>query len=335
MSQALPEFSSIQVLATQMSDSWFNGVIIESLAHGMYTALLAVVLWRILSSSTAHRGQTKVLAGISTLMYIMATMHLAVRWFYARRAFIVNGGTEETRFLALTDSLVAGGPLWVPTISSIVAGINILTADCVIIWRCWIIWGRNWRIVVLPSLCTLCGTIFDIIFLIQELTPLTDAQGKPVTPWGSDSINWGIAYYSMTLSTTVICTILIVSRLVRANTTGKSLRFAPNPYHKVIEIMVESAAFYVVALAVFIPFLATNSPYSNYPQVLLASVTGIAPTLILLRVASRNPDLYSPCNSMHPRSLQHLSKSKMEGSITSAEKDNVVFITMAKSVEVL
>ncbi len=66
-------------------------------------------------------------------MYILATMHLSVRWFYARRAFITNGQTEETRFFALVDSLIAGGPLWVPTISSVVASINILLADCVIV----------------------------------------------------------------------------------------------------------------------------------------------------------------------------------------------------------
>ncbi len=86
---------------------------------------------RSIVSSSAR--QPKVLAGISVTMYILATMHLSVRWFYARRAFITNGQTEETRFFALVDSLIAGGPLWVPTISSVVASINILLADCVIV----------------------------------------------------------------------------------------------------------------------------------------------------------------------------------------------------------
>lgn len=117
------------------------------------------------------------------------------------------------------------------------------------------------------------ATVFDVIFLVQELTPLTDTQGNSVTPWGSDSINWGVAYYSMTLSTTVICTVLIVYRLTRANMAVKSLRLAPNPYHQVVEVVVESAALYVIALAVYIPFIATNSPYSIYPQVFLASLT--------------------------------------------------------------
>ncbi|PBK67081.1 hypothetical protein ARMSODRAFT_338287 [Armillaria solidipes] len=333
MSQIDPDFASIQVLAMQASDSWFNGIIIESLIHGMYTALLGVALWRILSSSAR---QPKVLAGISVLMYILTTMHLSVRWFYARRAFITNGQTEETRFFALVDSLIAGGPLWAPTISSVVASINILLADCIIIWRCWIIWGRNWRIVVLPSLCTLCGTIFNFFFLMQELTPSTGSQGQSVTPWGSNSINWGIAYYSMTLSTTIICTMLMVYRLARASVARRSLCFAPNPYYQVMEIMVESAALYVVALAVFIPFIATNSPYSNYPQVVLESVTGIAPTLILLRVASgKKTYLGSPDNTVHPQAIGSLSRSEREGSITCVEEDRIILINSAKKVDVV
>ncbi|KAK0438544.1 uncharacterized protein EV420DRAFT_1736145 [Desarmillaria tabescens] len=328
MSQIDPGFASIQVLALQTSDSWFNGVIIESLTHGIYTALLGVVLWRILISSTSR--QTKVLAGISVFMYVLATVHLAVRWFYARRAFITNGETEETRFYSLADSLIAGGPLWVPTISSVVGGINILTADCIIIWRCWIIWDRNWRMIVLPSLCTLCGTIFDIFFLIEQLTPATDSQGKSPTPWGNSSINWGIAFNSMTLSTTVICTTLIVFRLARART---SLRFGPNLYYRVMEIIVESAALYAVVLAVYIPFIATNSPYSNYPQVVLASVTGIAPTLILLRVASvRKTDLGSHAQ---PLSVRHLSISGVEGSVTCVEEDRAILISQEKRAEVV
>ncbi|KAK0491734.1 hypothetical protein EDD18DRAFT_1109484 [Armillaria luteobubalina] len=341
MSQTSPDFASIQVLATQLSDSWFNGVIIESLIHGMYTTLLSIVLWRMVSGDTVHRAQTKVLAWIAVFMYIMATMHISVRWFYARRAFITNGETEETRFSALTDSLIAGGPLWVPTISSVVASINILIADCVITRSDIGIRfggvgsfgkGTGGLSSFLPYAHYVQPAIFDTCFLIQELTPLIDPQGKPVTPWGSNAINWGVAYYTMTLSTTVICTTLVVFRLTQASRAADFLHFAPNPYHKVMEIMVESAALYVVALAVYIPFIATNSPYSNYPQVILASIAGIAPTLILLRVTSRSTDLRSSCNCLYSQPSQRLSKADTESSVTSVEKDDVAFITPARSV---
>ncbi|KAK0491725.1 hypothetical protein EDD18DRAFT_1109476 [Armillaria luteobubalina] len=108
--QYCPKISSpsgeLQVLATQLSDSWFNGVIIESLIH-----VLTVMQGCIRHCSPSYCGSEVVLR---------------------QAGFITNGEMEEARFSALTDSLVPDGPLWVSTISSIVASINILIADCVI-----------------------------------------------------------------------------------------------------------------------------------------------------------------------------------------------------------
>ncbi|PBK61093.1 hypothetical protein ARMSODRAFT_981822 [Armillaria solidipes] len=256
--------ASTQELLVEYADSSFNGVIIHSLTH--------------VSNSTIHAGQTKVLAGVSVFMYIMATMHLAVKWFYVREAFIRYGlESGETRLLSLTVWLIIG-PLWVRVISSLAVGTNIFIADGIIIWRCWIIWERNWRIVILPC-------IFIAAFCLEQfLTLPTDLEGKRYY------MNWRMLYFIMALPTTIICTTLIVYRLARANRTGNSLNFRTNLYYQVIEIVVESSMLYVVALVVSIPFFATNDPYSAYPQAVLDSVTGIAPTLILLRVVSMLPD---------------------------------------------
>ncbi|SJL11758.1 uncharacterized protein ARMOST_15166 [Armillaria ostoyae] len=261
MSQLDSNFASIKIFATQYSDSCFNAVIIESLTHGMYTALISVVVWRILSRATIYGRQVKVLAGISAFMYTMATMHLAMRWFYARWAFITKGGTDETRYHALIDWTATGDFTWALMINDIAAGINILVADCVIIWRCWIIWDRNWRIIILPCICTLCGLMFDLFSLLQ--LPALEKS----------SINGGIVFYALALPTTIICTMLIVYRLSNASKTRNSPRFMPNPYFNVIEMLVESSALYVGVLAIFIVFEATNSPYSRYPQAVLVSVT--------------------------------------------------------------
>ncbi len=67
-------------------------------------------------------------------MYTMATMHLAMRWFYARWAFITKGGTDEARYHALIDWMTTGANFaWALMINEIAAGINILVADCVIV----------------------------------------------------------------------------------------------------------------------------------------------------------------------------------------------------------
>ncbi|KAK0439493.1 uncharacterized protein EV420DRAFT_1170494 [Desarmillaria tabescens] len=133
MSQIDPD---IQVLTPQYAGSWVDGAIIQSLTHGIYTAFLAVVLWQILSSTNTHRRQVKVLAGISVFMYIIATIHVALIWFYIRKQFIPKVETEETRYLALRDWMTTANLTWALTMSDIVAGINIFTTDSVTIWRC-------------------------------------------------------------------------------------------------------------------------------------------------------------------------------------------------------
>ncbi|PBK68139.1 hypothetical protein ARMSODRAFT_976396 [Armillaria solidipes] len=231
--EVLPDFSSIHVLTTQLSDSWFNEVIIECLTYGMYTALLAIVLWRILSSSTAHGRQTKVLAEISIFMYIMATMHLAVRWFYARRAFIANGIRTvsiygyDRQIYGLTCTIT----IWAETIDDQIrsrytnkAKIPILSEPVQDPYFFWIpkLHTVQLRYGVDPYSLIAGGPLYGRAgssgggiggSLSFPLYAHYVEQGKPVTPWESNMINWGVAYYSMTLSTTIICTTLIVYRL--------------------------------------------------------------------------------------------------------------------------
>ncbi|KAK0438522.1 uncharacterized protein EV420DRAFT_1769659 [Desarmillaria tabescens] len=332
MSQIDPDFASIKIFATQYSDSWLNAVIIESLTHGMYTALLAIVLWRILSSTTIYRRQVKVLAVISVFMYIMATIHLAKTWFYTRWAFITKGETEETRYFALMNYMATGHPTWALTIGDTVACINILVADCVIIWRCWIIWERNWRIVVLPCICTVCELTFGVLGILQQMVPLNNL---PRIISKGDSINWSMAYCIMALPTTGMCTALIVYYLAKVSKTRNSPCFTPNPYYHVIEMLVESSGLYVVVLAIFIVFAAVESPYSRYPGAVLEPVIGIVTTLTLLRVVSRNTDTGPPSDDMHSRHLQHLPRTRTEGSETYADDNDVMIIGPEKTVQVV
>ncbi|KAK0439688.1 uncharacterized protein EV420DRAFT_1650808 [Desarmillaria tabescens] len=332
MSQIDSDFASIKKSATQYSDAWFNAVIIESLTHGMYTAVLAIALLRILSSTTIYRWQVKIVAGISGFMYIMATLHIAVRWFYIRRAFIAYGETEETRYHALMGWLTTGSPIWALMINIIAGNINALISECVTIWRCWIIWERNWRIVALPCICTLCATVFGLLSILQQLVPLNYLQ---ISISKGDSIDWSMAFYIMGLPTTAMCTTLIVYRLAKASNTRNSPCFTPNPYYHVIEMLVESSGLYLVVLVVFIVFEATKSPYSRYPAAILESVIGIAPALILLRVVSRDPDLYPSSDNMDSWHLQRLPRSKMEDGETRVDNDEVIIIGPEKTVQVV
>ncbi|KAK0220745.1 hypothetical protein EDD85DRAFT_796850 [Armillaria nabsnona] len=134
----------------------------------------------------------------------------------------------------------------------------------------------------------------------------------------------------MAVPTTIIRTTLIVYRLARAitSTSGVSLHLGSNLYYKVMEILVESSTLYVVALVVNILFITINDPYGAYPQAVLDSVTGMAPTLILLRVLSRTQG--SSDDEVHSGPLQPPSESRMEASVPPEDDeggdDDVVMV---------
>ncbi|KAK0447308.1 hypothetical protein EV421DRAFT_1733853 [Armillaria borealis] len=231
MSQPNPDFASVQKIATQYSDSWFNEVIIESLTH--------------VSTSTIHRVQVKILAGISVFMYIM--VHDALCHEMVLYEADIHNQWRDRRNMAPRPH--RPGDAW------------------------WSLMGhgnhRNCYLEVLdylgkkleghrPSLYMHpmqnrhpMTQVFGVFLIFQELDPLKDSQ---VT-----SINWGMAYYIMALPTMVICTMLIVYHLAKAGMTSKSLRFIRNRCYNVIEILVESSAL----------------PYNMYPQAVLDSVTDI------------------------------------------------------------
>ncbi|KAF9006311.1 hypothetical protein BDZ89DRAFT_571872 [Hymenopellis radicata] len=255
--------------------AYLNGVILEALTHGIYTSVVLITLWRIFIHPEIPLTRSQGLAmGLPVVfMFALTTLNLAVRWSWTSSPIMLlrrSGGTGYYAF-GFRDNTV----LW--AISGAATGFNVLIADCILIWRCWIIWGQKWTWIALPSALTICGTVFDGFFVYHNAT---DKYSTDQKIWGT-GVNWGILYYSTSLATTAYCTLFIIYRILR----HRGGRFGSS-YNGVIEILVESAALYIVALIIFLPFLAQDEPSSFYPKALLDTVTSFAPTLIVARVVS-------------------------------------------------
>jgi len=152
-----------------------------------------------------------------------------------------------------------------------------MIADFVLVWRCWIIWNRDWKIIAFPLICTLVGAALGFRGIAAQVAFVNDPLSSPAT-----YTNFGNAYFGLILATTTSATFLISLRIWKM--TGKSTRKSLG-YDRIIEFVVESAAIYLVVLAVYIPLSIQGSVAVAYPQALVAQLTGIAPTLLVARVA--------------------------------------------------
>ncbi|KAK0442165.1 hypothetical protein EV421DRAFT_1904339 [Armillaria borealis] len=99
-------------------------------------------------------------------------------------------------------------------------------------------------------------------------------------------INWGVATMAATLGTNILCTALIVARILYVARGHRGIMGGIRTYRGVLEIVVESAALYSIIYVILMILYPLKGNGYMYPQALSIPVTCIAPTLIVLRVAS-------------------------------------------------
>ncbi|KAJ7257773.1 hypothetical protein C8J57DRAFT_1516653 [Mycena rebaudengoi] len=221
-------------------------------------------------------GRGKIAICIAIIaMYLFSTLHSAARWVMVRSVFLSNDDTLHPILSALYFH-----PIWLNILSGFVLPANSLVADCIMTWRCWVIWDRKFKIVILPILCTIAGTALGFLTVSLQANIILNPNSRSSNP-SSDStefLAFSAPYFILSLITTVLCTGLIILRISTVSSGGV------NVHGRVFEILVESAALYCVVLIALLPFLINEGFTAAYPQAILVQITGIAPTLIVARV---------------------------------------------------
>ncbi|KAK0472004.1 hypothetical protein IW261DRAFT_821485 [Armillaria novae-zelandiae] len=249
-------------------DSALNSRILYSLLLGLYTGIVAVTLQNIYNTDTnktrpVGRGMVVV---ISTL-HIVTSVNFIADWVYTRDLFVGNGQSSWAEYLfaesdRVTLTLVMG-----------VAGIVCTAlADSTLIWRCWTVWGRRWPIILPPVLFLICTIVFNSIAIYKAYATIS-------------GYTFGFVLHSaFILATTLWCTLLIIYRIVAVVRLGGEARLGT--YRHVIEVFVESSALYSLFLILYVAVFCYETPASFYIDVVAGVARGIAPTLLVGRVAA-------------------------------------------------
>ncbi|KAK0463407.1 hypothetical protein IW261DRAFT_1613648 [Armillaria novae-zelandiae] len=290
----------------QYRDTMLNVILLESLLYGMYSTVVAFTIWIV---AVRDKGRDRLVhSGLVIVMYLITTSHLAVRWTFVRGGFIRHGETEETVYNYFFDA-----PKWM-LLSTAAFMANTIIADCIMIWRCWVISGRRWAFIIIPGLCTIVGTIFAGFSFYQET-----ATPPPGSAWSASQIDWMLPYFSLSLTVTLYCTLVIIYRIT---VTKPSIEMGTRRLW--IEVIVESAALYAVALIIMLAFYARGDVHANYPIVVTTMITALAPTLIVARVSSGGT---TPESSWHksPLAIVAFYFSKLSSTNGNAGSASQVF----------
>lgn len=201
------------------------------------------------------------------------------------------------------QNLIYSDPL--ETVPSITFQLSQWLADGLLMYRCYIIYAKNYRVIAFPCAIYLASlaTGIVLIYIISRPNSLF-LEHRAIQ-------NFGTAYYSTSLSLNVILTLMIVFRLVRHNRKLRSAmgaRAVTNGlYGAIITMLIESFALYAVTFLLFIGSWGADSNLQYLFSAILAQVQVIAPFLVVLRVANQTSftnDAVVPGNvgSLHFRS---------------------------------
>ncbi|KAK0478589.1 hypothetical protein EDD18DRAFT_1208515 [Armillaria luteobubalina] len=206
---------------------------------------------------------------IVVLLHSMTILNFGLNWAYTNSMFIDNGSSYWTEYLFFSSSnmvLEVG-------MGATSAMCTILT-DSTMILRCWKVWGHRLPPVLLPILILIAAIVFKIIGTYNLYTNATN-----------NTLGFNL-YSSFVLATTLWCTILIIYRIISIVRAGRDTGGGLRPYRHIIEVLVESSALYSVFLILYMIVNAQDPPTLAYFDVLAGIARGVAPMLLVGRVAA-------------------------------------------------
>ncbi|KAK0457346.1 uncharacterized protein EV420DRAFT_1644091 [Desarmillaria tabescens] len=280
-------------------DASLNSFLFEFFVHGVYTGIYAISI-QVLATNITSRTRV-CMCYVNTILYVLCTIQFAAFWVELRTAF-VQGTSLQSQYELMLD----GAPEYLRIMRSVGSSLNIVLADCTLIWRCWVVWEHDWRVVAIPILLFASGILCGIELDIHQyrVSELIDAVQK----------KWAVATITMTLAVNIICTALIIARIVSVTRRQRGVIGSIRDYRGAIEILVESAALYTLSYMVLMVLYPLNGVGYMYAEMLVYPITGIAPTLIMARVASGEA---RPEESVHGIQSSLRFQTSSSGSSTS------------------
>ncbi|KAK6988055.1 hypothetical protein R3P38DRAFT_2661090 [Favolaschia claudopus] len=240
----------------------YIGVFLENIIYGVYLSVF-VECFTLVANKKTRGIKHMYLMATTVIMFILITMRCVIDTFRCVAAF---DGTD-------LDFGAPNSPLGILT--NACWALVTPVADIFIVFRTYIVWGYDWRVVILPALLSLAnlGTGALVIAALIE----AGDQNSAISSSKVDSLN---AFISLSLCTNVVCTGLIAFRIVQVH-RQVSWMVASNARRsseslRVLSIIVESAAIYTLLLIAtlitdhldgFVSFILINCVSCHVPTV--------------------------------------------------------------------
>ncbi|KAF9461738.1 hypothetical protein BDZ94DRAFT_1263229 [Collybia nuda] len=253
--------------------AYIGGVWCEGVLYGIHFILFATVCGIFLNKSyiRGRKASSVILLSFSTAMFVLSTAHVALavrellQGFVFERELFEGGPPAFFRFNVFPQRKA----LYI---------FNTFLGDGLLIWRVYVIWGRNWKICV-PSALLLIGTIICGIKTI-----VANATSSADSVFTSDILSWITSTFVLTIVTQITATALIASRIYYASRMSIAGSAYKTRYMSLVWLVVESGAIYTSAALIQLITYLLKMNAGVILEFMLAQLSAIVPILIVIRV---------------------------------------------------
>ncbi|KAI0630792.1 hypothetical protein C8Q77DRAFT_1075369 [Trametes polyzona] len=271
-----------------IDEAYLIGGWLESFTWGVYTTIFAMTMYTIYQKR--KEGVNRFTTVTLILLYVLATGHMSLALVRLIQGFVLYRDIIDPVFFFANISLrvnMAKDYLYIT---------NLFLGDLIIVWRLYVVYGKNLYIAAFPALMCLG----ELVNFPDVLAAAVIAVGyASISQWLAPTQNFvvmdqlGTTMFSLSLAANIILTMVIVARIwyVTRRTQRVLGQVGGGHYKRILLLLIESGAFVAAAkLTEFVLFQlapddgidglnAIDVVYECMPQ-----ITGLAPTCIIYAV---------------------------------------------------
>ncbi|RDX54047.1 hypothetical protein OH76DRAFT_1059011 [Lentinus brumalis] len=273
-----------------IDSSELAGLAIEGPLYGVFICLFGVCgydLYRRRASGETQISWPMIVAGV--LLVVLATARFVVDVSYLFIAFI-HRDTREARLEFLQD---VTADIFITKHAIFIT--SLLVGDLFVNYRCWVVWGKNFWVVIIPlSLSVVAaGSGYYALWGYTHLTGQSIfAQQRPLK-----------IFFSASLVANALATSLLASRIWYMDRTGTHALDLEGAEHKltpVIRIILESGLLNAAFLFAFVMTLAFGSTSLEIMSEMGTPMCGIVFCIVIFRVGLRRRNHFQRGTSGEP-----------------------------------
>ncbi|THH32870.1 hypothetical protein EUX98_g1344 [Antrodiella citrinella] len=250
---------------------------LEALIYGFFFCLFSASVYVNFVLKKSQDTHSKTMFYIGVVMFIIATMHLAMNCYRMIQGYVIHVDEPGGAVAYLGDLRP-----WHHIFKDTLYATQEIFGDGVGIYRAYVIWNHNWKIIAFPIVLFIASCIsgYSVCGLYNTVDPTATVFNPILTQWIK-------TFYSIAVVQSTLTTGLMAYRIWSTDRRTAHYRTAASTLLPVMKILIESASLLLIVEILLLSLYLANY---NAQYILLEIVTplvGITFTVITIRITLR------------------------------------------------